>query len=176
MKKRTLAFATSFVLLVAFFFVDKESIPSNENQIVCIDDEPPSIRPISGNFSVVVGFGFRKKMYPVLSGSRKFHTGIDIKAPIGTPVVATSDGVIIKAENSRLYGNYILIRHDDEYETRYAHLSELKVKPGEKISKGSVIGLVGNTGLAIAPHLHYEVIKNGEKINPKDYYPIAQRI
>ena len=138
-----------------------------------MEEEPPSIRPISGNYSIVADFGHR--FHPVLK-EPKMHTGIDIKAPIGTPVVATSDGIIIKAEHGKSYGNYIIIKHDDEYETRYAHLSQLKVKSGERISKGSVIGLVGNTGMSTAPHLHYEVIKNGEKVNPKDYYPDIQRI
>jgi len=187
MKKMTLAFATSFVLFIAFFFLSNEPIYSpktitlNEKPTTCIEekpisiakDEPPSIRPISGNYSITAGFG--RRFHPVLK-ENKMHSGIDIKAPIGTPVLATSDGMIIKAEHGKSYGNYIVIKHDDEYETRYAHLSQLKVKPGETISKGSVIGLVGNTGASTAPHLHYEVIKNGEKVNPKDYYPAVQRI
>ncbi len=68
------------------------------------------------------------------------------------------------------HGNYIIVQHDETYKTKYSHLSKLKVKVGETIKKGKVIGLVGSSGMSTAPHLHYEVIKNGKKVNPKDYY------
>jgi murein DD-endopeptidase MepM/ murein hydrolase activator NlpD len=102
---------------------------------------------------------------------RHFHTGIDFTAPRGTEVYATGDGkvheVIMK---KRGYGYHVIINHGYGYKTLYAHMSKFKVRKGEKIKRGDVIGYVGSTGTSTAPHLHYEVIKNGEKINPMNFF------
>lgn len=130
--------------------------------------DPPSIKPIDGNFKVNSGFG--KRMHP-LNWRERFHSGIDFKAPIGTPVLATADGeVVISKTNKGGYGKHIVIQHDEEFKTLYSHLSELKVKVGDKIKRGEVIGLVGSTGTSVRPHLHYEVIKAGKKVDPVEYF------
>jgi murein DD-endopeptidase MepM/ murein hydrolase activator NlpD len=110
-------------------------------------------------------FGPRK--HPILGYSR-MHQGIDFGAPIGTPVYAAGDGVVERAEKKGGYGNYILIHHDDGYDTAYAHLQAFAdgIRPGERVRQGEVIGLVGTTGLSTGPHLHYEVHVNDEAVDP----------
>mgnify|MGYP001126123148 CR=1 FL=1 len=145
--------------------VEKNEIPIASN--VKLHD-PPSIKPIEGGFKVNSGFGRR-----IITGvnKRKFHLGIDFKAPIGTPVLATADGEVIVSKSNRTgYGKHIIIQHDEEFKTLYSHLSELKVEVGDKIKIGDVIGLVGSTGTSTRPHLHYEVIKDGKKVDPEEYF------
>ena len=123
----------------------------------------PSIMPI-GEYEVTSTFG--KRIDP-FSQEKKQHWGIDLKAPTGTPVLATADGTVISVENQpNGYGKYVVIVHDNNYQTRYAQLSEYKVSVGSKVTKGNVIGLVGSSGRSTAPHLHYEVILNGKRIDP----------
>lgn len=130
--------------------------------------DPPSIRPIEGNSKINSGFG--QRIHPVLK-KKKFHAGIDFVSPLGTPVLATSDGIITFSKTHKGgYGKHIIIQHDEAFQTLYAHLSEFKVKVGDKIKKGDVIGLVGNTGASTLPHLHYEVIKDGKKVDPEEYF------
>ena len=125
----------------------------------------PIIKPVSGR--LISGFGMRK--HPILK-IRKKHTGIDLEARMGTDVYATGDGVVKFAGfKGNGYGIHIDVDHGYGFVTKYAHLSELKVKPGQKIKRGQVIGLSGNTGQSKGPHLHYEVIKNNVKINPIDH-------
>ncbi len=96
---------------------------------------------------------------------------MDFSAPTGTEIYATGNGTIILTKYSRRgYGNHIVIAHGYGYKTLYAHLSKILVKKGEKVKRGDVIGLVGNTGLSVSPHIHYEVHKNNKKINPVNYY------
>ena len=129
--------------------------------------EPPSRAPLSSEFHITSGFGERH--HPVLK-NKKFHKGIDFKAPIGTPVYATADGIILKTESKENgYGNRIIIKHDEEFESHYSHLSEIHVVKGRKVKKGELIGLVGTSGASTAPHLHYEVRKNNKPVDPKDY-------
>ena len=123
----------------------------------------PSIMPL-GEYEITSHFG--KRMDP-FSKEQKQHWGIDLRAPIGTPVLATADGTVIHVEDQPDgYGKYVVIEHDDNYQTRYAQLSEFKVALGSRVSKGKVIGLVGSSGRSTAPHLHYEVILNGKRIDP----------
>ena len=130
--------------------------------------DPPSIKPLEGNFKINSGFG--KMLKPGIK-KRTFHTGIDFVAPLGTPVLATADGkVLVSKSNKSGYGKHIIIQHDDEFKTLYSHLSELKVKVGDEIKIGDVIGLVGSTGTSTGPHLHYEVIKDGKKVDPVEYF------
>ncbi len=127
----------------------------------------PEGHPIDGEAEVSSNFGKRKDPF---SNTYKIHSGIDIKAKLGTPVVATGNGKVISVEeNPKTWGKRIIIAHGDEYQTVFCHLSEFRVKEGEIVKKGEVIGLVGNTGKSTAPHLHYEILKNGEKVNPALY-------
>jgi murein DD-endopeptidase MepM/ murein hydrolase activator NlpD len=96
---------------------------------------------------------------------------MDFTAPTGADVYATGDGIVELTESSmRGYGNELVINHGYGYKTLYAHMNSFNVKHGQQVRRGDVIGFVGNTGLSTAPHLHYEVILNGEKVNPVNYY------
>jgi ABC-type multidrug transport system fused ATPase/permease subunit len=126
----------------------------------------PAIQPVDFHDLRRIGshFGYRTDPFYKVT---KFHEGIDFAASVGTPIYATGDGVITEASFNRGgYGMCIKINHGFGYETFYAHLSRMKVKLGQKVRRGEVIGLVGNTGKSTSPHLHYEVLKNGQPINP----------
>lgn len=97
------------------------------------------------------------------------HEGIDLAAPKGTPVWATADGTVAFAGKQRRYGRMVLIDHGGGYQTRYAHLRKLGTKTGKRVEKGDLIGQVGKSGNASGAHLHYEVIKNGQPVNPRAY-------
>lgn len=112
---------------------------------------------------VTSGFGMR--MHPIL-GYTKMHTGIDFGAPIGTPIFAAGDGVVKEARWAGGYGRWLEIQHNAQWATGYGHLSGWAVHPGEHVRQGQVVAYVGATGRATGPHLHYEVIFNGQKINP----------
>ena len=109
-------------------------------------------------------FGMRK--HPIL-GFNKMHRGTDFAAPLGTPIMASGDGIIIKARWCGGGGNCVKIKHNSTYQTVYAHLSKFGggIKKGVRVKQGRIIGYVGSTGMSTGPHLHYEVIKNGKKIN-----------
>lgn len=111
-------------------------------------------------------FGMRN--HPVLGG-RRSHQGIDLAAPTGTPVYATADGIVSRADWFSSYGLFISIEHGGEMQTRYAHLSRLAVAEGERVKKGEIIGYVGSTGRSTGPHLHYEVRIAGAAVNPVPY-------
>jgi murein DD-endopeptidase MepM/ murein hydrolase activator NlpD len=130
----------------------------------------PAIQPVSNKDLRRVASPFGVRMHPFYK-VLKMHTGMDFTAPTGTEIYATGDGVISDViYSSRGYGNTIIIDHGFSYKTLYAHLSSIIVKPGQKVKRGEVIGLVGNTGMSMAPHLHYEVRKNDEPINPINFY------
>lgn len=127
----------------------------------------PAISPVK-NPVIVSGFGMR--YHPVYKILRR-HTGIDIIGQRGTPIYATADGVVIQEDEGYSgYGVMVLINHGRGYKTVYAHLSKKLVKSGQKVKRGDVIGYMGSTGLSVGTHLHYEVIKNGEKVNPIHYF------
>jgi murein DD-endopeptidase MepM/ murein hydrolase activator NlpD len=121
----------------------------------------PSIWPLAGWLSSA--FGPRADPF---TGGPDFHPGLDISADRGTPVHATADGMVESAAYSGNYGNCILISHGFGISTRFGHLSAYAVRPGQKIKRGDVIGFVGSTGRTTAPHLHYEILLNGQPINP----------
>ncbi len=125
----------------------------------------PSIRPCAGWF--VSGFGMRRDPF---TGRMKFHDGLDIGASVGTPVHVTADGVVESIKYySRGYGRTITINHGYGYKTVYAHLSLSKVKRYQRVQRGDVIGLVGNSGRSTGPHLHYEVQVLGKPTDPFKY-------
>jgi len=127
----------------------------------------PSIWPVMGPLSS--GFGSRHN--PFGGSSYEFHKGQDIAAPIGTPVIATADGVVVSACWHKGYGNGIYIDHGNGIMTRFGHLSRIDVVEGQSIKRGQQIGLVGSTGRSTGPHLHYEVRLDGEATNPLPYLP-----
>jgi len=123
----------------------------------------PSGMPL-GKYEITSPFG--KRADPFTKES-KHHFGIDLKAPAGTPVLATADGTVIGLEEQpEGYGKFVVIEHDSNYQTRYAQLSEFNVSIGSQVKQGTVIGLVGSSGRSTAPHLHYEVILDGRRIDP----------
>ena len=125
----------------------------------------PSRNPLDGA-SLTSSYGMRT--HPVLGG-RRAHKGVDLAAPTGTPVYASADGVISRADWFSSYGLYISIEHGGNIQTRYGHLSRLNVAAGQPIKKGDLIGYVGSTGRSTGPHLHYEVRVDGLAVNPIPY-------
>ncbi len=132
----------------------------------------PSIKPVridllKKNLNAMSGFGIR--LHPVHKVDR-MHTGIDFTAPRGTPIQATGNGKVIKAERERFgYGNHVIIDHGYGYTTLYGHMMTIQVREGDEIKKGQTIGLIGNTGQSTAPHLHYEVRLKGNPVDPIIY-------
>lgn len=130
----------------------------------------PAIQPVRNRNLTQLASGFGYRIDPIYK-TIKFHSGLDFNAPMRTPVFATGNGRISQlVRNDRGYGNYILIDHGFGYQTLYAHLSGFAIKPGQKIKRGETIGYVGNSGKSTGPHLHYEVLKSGEKINPINFF------
>jgi len=130
----------------------------------------PAIMPISNKSlkSTASGWGYR--IHPIYK-IKQFHYGMDFTASIGTKIYATGDGVVKDVQSiGGGYGKWILIDHGFGHETLYAHLNAFNVKIGDRVKRGSTIGFVGNTGTSTAPHVHYEVHKNGEPVNPQYYY------
>lgn len=125
----------------------------------------PSRMPVGG---VRLSSDYGERTHPVLGGRRN-HKGVDLAGPTGTPVFATADGIISKAERFGSYGNYIQIEHGGELQTRYAHLSGYEIKAGDRVRKGDLIGYIGTTGRSTGPHLHYEVRIAGQAVNPIPY-------
>lgn len=130
----------------------------------------PAIQPINNEdlTRMASGYGWRSDPF---TKARKMHYGMDFTAPRGTPIYASGDGKIIRADNnSSGYGKHIRIEHGYGYMSLYAHLSKYNVKKGQKVKRGDLIGFVGSTGRSEAPHLHYEVWKDKDRINPINFY------
>jgi murein DD-endopeptidase MepM/ murein hydrolase activator NlpD len=130
----------------------------------------PAIMTISNKSlkSTASGWGYR--IHPIYK-IKQFHYGMDFTANIGTPIYATGDGIVKDVQTiGGGFGRFVIIDHGFGYETLYGHMSDFKVKKGDKVKRGSVIGLVGNSGTSTGPHVHYEVHKNGEPVNPQYYY------
>lgn len=130
----------------------------------------PAIQPVRNENlkRMASGFGYRSDPF---TKARKFHEGMDFTAKTGTPIFASGDGVVVRADNTASgFGNHIVIRHGFGYETLYGHLSKYKARVGQRVKRGDIIGYVGSTGRSEAPHLHYEVHKNGEVVNPLNFY------
>jgi murein DD-endopeptidase MepM/ murein hydrolase activator NlpD len=131
-----------------------------EGRDTAIEEFPLPLRaPISSEF------GYR--VHPI-SRRTQFHKGIDIAAAAGAEVPSVLAGAIVTAGYQSGYGNTVVVRHSDGLQTRYAHLASLKVKPGDTVSAHQVLGLVGSTGNSTGPHLHFEVIRSGERVNPRE--------
>lgn len=129
-------------------------------------ESTPSIRPINVGY-FTDGFGYRRDPF---TGQRRFHYGQDISAPRGTKVYAPADGIVRYAKRRGGFGQVIAIEHGYGYETLFGHLSKMLVKSGQRVKRGDIIGMVGNTGRSTASHLHYEVHSHGEAVNPVDFF------
>jgi murein DD-endopeptidase MepM/ murein hydrolase activator NlpD len=130
----------------------------------------PSIQPINNEDlrRMASGYGWRTDPF---TKTRRKHKGMDFSAPTGTPIYATSDGKVIRIDGRAAgYGKHIRIDHGFGYVTLYAHLSKYNVRRGQEVKRGDVIGFVGNTGRSVAPHLHYEIRKDGVAVNPINFY------
>ena len=130
----------------------------------------PAIQPISNKQLIALASGFGLRIHPVYK-VKKMHNGIDFAASIGTPIYATADGTIAKVDvRFSGYGKMVEIDHGFGYRTRYAHMHDFAVKKGQNVKRGDLIGYVGNTGLSTAPHLHYEVFINDQRVDPVHYF------
>jgi cell division protein FtsL len=143
-----------------------ELAKSKDTMLKCI----PAIQPVSNKDLKRLASGFGMRIHPIYKIA-KMHTGLDFTADIGTEIYATGDGVIESIESKYSgYGQHVIINHGFGYESLYAHMSRVAVRPGQKVRRGQIIGYVGNTGTSTGPHLHYEVMKNGEKVDPSFYF------
>jgi hypothetical protein len=138
---------------------------NKEQMLSCI----PAIQPISSKDLKHEPSGYGMRMHPIYK-YEKFHAGMDFTANNGTKIYATGDGVIELAEYGSGYGNHVVIKHGYGYETLYGHMEKIGVRLGQKVKRGELIGYVGNSGLSAGPHVHYEVHKNGQAVNPVNFY------
>ena len=130
----------------------------------------PAIQPIRNEDMKRMASGFGMRTDP-FTKARKMHKGMDFSAPRGTPIFATGDGVVTRADSrSTGYGKHVRIEHGFGYSTLYGHLHKYNVKKGQRVKRGDIIAFVGSTGRSEAPHLHYEVKKDGNQINPINFY------
>ena len=125
--------------------------------------------PIQADFRLTSGFGIRNDPF---TGALAMHEGLDFSAEVGTPVLATAPGVVIRSEWDNGYGNVIEIKHAENFLTRYAHLSKRFVTENSTVQNGTHIGNVGSTGRSTGPHLHYEIFQNGRVLNPMQVLPV----
>jgi murein DD-endopeptidase MepM/ murein hydrolase activator NlpD len=129
----------------------------------------PAIQPVSNEDLNRMASGFGYRIDPVYK-TPKFHAGMDFSAPTGTPIYSTGDGRVVRSGVETGYGKAVRIDHGYGYMTLYAHMSNITARPGQKVKRGDIIGYVGNTGKSVGPHLHYEVHKDGQPINPINFY------
>ncbi|HZW76851.1 MAG TPA: M23 family metallopeptidase [Flavobacteriaceae bacterium] len=130
----------------------------------------PAIQPIKNEDMnrMASGYGYRADPF---TKAKKFHYGMDFSAPRGTPIYATGEGKVVRADNKASgYGNHVIIDHGYGYQSLYGHLYKYNVKVGQKVKRGDIIGFVGSTGRSSGPHLHYEVFKDDMRMNPMDFY------
>lgn len=148
-------------------FDEVVKLAKNKEQLI---NSIPAIMPINNKYLRHAPSGFGWRTHPIYKSS-EFHPGMDFAAPEGTPIYATGDGVVERADNTAQgYGNHVVINHGYGYQTLYGHMTRIIATVGKHVKRGELIGLVGSTGLSTAPHVHYEVIKNGEKVNPVNFY------
>lgn len=130
----------------------------------------PAIQPVKNDELTLLSSGFGERLHPIHK-IVKFHAGMDFTAPVGTEIHATGDGRVTYADyGTNGYGIHVIVDHGFDYSTLYAHMSTLKVRVGQRVKRGDLLGLIGNTGLSAGPHLHYEVHKNGEPIDPANFF------
>ena len=129
----------------------------------------PVLKPVADKYVSRLASGYGSRFHPILKVN-KMHKGLDFAASTGTPIYATGDGSVKVSEFNSGYGNMVVLKHGNGYESLYAHMSRAKVRNGQKVKRGDVIGYVGSTGLSTGAHLHYEIHKNGEPVDPIMYF------
>lgn len=144
-----------------------DKLVENKEQLL---SHTPAIQPVSNKDLTRIASGFGYRIDPIYK-TTKMHAGIDFTAPQGTPVYATANGRISTAGNTgNGYGNHVIVNHGYGYETLYGHMVRVKARNGQEVKRGEIIGWVGSTGKSTGPHLHYEVHKNGTKIDPVYFF------
>jgi len=138
---------------------------NKESMLQCL----PAIQPVLNKNLTRMASGYGWRIDPVYH-TRRFHEGMDFTAPIGTDIYATANGTVQSAGWQQGYGNCVQVNHGYGYVTLYGHMSSIKVRIGQPVKRGEVIGLVGSTGKSTGPHLHYEVHYRGQVMNPQNYY------
>lgn len=172
---KTLPYSAEEMIPKAYYTEPEEIITLAKSLNINIKElnkikEIPIISPLSPNKIKRISSEFGMRKHPIFR-TEFFHEGIDYSANKGEPVRSTANGVVIYTNNRGNYGNQVLIEHENNYSTRYAHLSKIYVNTGDIVNVGDTIGLVGSTGLSTGPHLHYEIRINNIPINPLDMYP-----
>jgi murein DD-endopeptidase MepM/ murein hydrolase activator NlpD len=148
-------------------FDEVVKMAKNKQQLIA---SIPAIMPLNNKDLKHPPSGYGWRTHPIYK-TQEFHPGMDFTAEQGTPIYATGDGVVEAADASAQgYGNHVVIDHGYGYKTLYGHMSRIATSPGKKVKRGELIGYVGSTGMSTGPHVHYEVIKNGEKVNPINFY------
>ena len=144
------------------------NLASNKKALL---DALPAIKPVKSTPSVRFSSGFGYRIHPIFKVP-KMHAGVDFTAKRGTPIYATGNGVVISNDvfGGQGFGNHVTIAHGFGYHTLYGHMDRLAVRQGQKVKRGDLIGYVGNSGRSTGPHLHYEVIRNGQRVNPINYF------
>jgi murein DD-endopeptidase MepM/ murein hydrolase activator NlpD len=144
--------------------------PTGPAPIIDGAQAPALITPIAGRRAS--GYGMRTDP---INGTQSNHPGVDLAAPTGTPVAAAAAGKVSHAGPAGTYGNLVIVKHDNGFETRYAHLSEVDVKVGDSVTPGELVGKVGTTGRSTGPHLHFEVRHDGKVLDPGALLPPLNR-
>lgn len=148
-------------------FTDIEMMVANKKELLA---SIPAIQPVSNKQLERIASGFGMRIDPVYKVP-KMHAGLDFTAPTGTPIYATADGTVTRADFSTGgYGNHVIINNGYGYETLFGHMVRVKARAGQKVKRGEIIGWVGSTGKSTGPHCHYEVHKNGEPVDPVYYF------
>jgi murein DD-endopeptidase MepM/ murein hydrolase activator NlpD len=142
-------------------FADWKSLENRDTGRISI----PSGKPVD-SFKLTSQYGFRADPF---AGRRARHKGVDMAGPIGTPIYATADGIVGRAQWVGGYGKYVELNHGGEIQTRYGHMSQILVEPNQRVTKGQIIGLMGSTGRSTGSHLHYEVRIAGNSVNPMPF-------
>ncbi len=156
-----------FLLSISIYIYQNNIVPLNFEFGEKSTEIAPDGWPLEETMiTITSNFGIR--FHPILK-SPKLHKGIDIQANIGTPVFATGTAIVKETGFTTKAGNYVILAHNNRFSSRYYHLSSIDVKNNDKVTKGSLIGKVGNTGVSLAPHLHYEILDKGVPLDPLEY-------
>jgi murein DD-endopeptidase MepM/ murein hydrolase activator NlpD len=148
-------------------YIEIDDLLKNKEKLLV---STPAIQPVSNKDLTRVASGFGYRIDPIYK-TVKLHAGLDFAAPQGTPIYATANGTVTVAGNTgNGYGNHVVINHGYGYETLYGHMVKVKARAGQQVKRGEVIGYVGSTGKSTGPHCHYEVHKNGQKIDPVYFF------